>query len=114
MLAERSPTRCESALYALMAQIFGADWERQYPLGFWTVDSAVPSLLLVVQADGDYWHGRNVRHRSHPAVKNNRCNDRRCDNYCAKNGWTVLRLWESDLLNDHEWCAAAIREAVRL
>ena len=114
MLAQRVPTRCESALYELMGDIFGSEWQPQFQLGYWTVDAAVPALQLVVQADGDYWHGRLEQHRTHLSVKRNRANDRRCDTYCAKNGWTVLRLWETDLLNDRDYCAVAIRESAHL
>jgi very-short-patch-repair endonuclease len=45
-------------------------------------------------------------------VRSNIGNDRRCDAYCEQHGWTVLRFWEHDLLNNPDACAEKIRAAV--
>lgn len=111
-LASRAPTRCERALYVLMDSVFGAGhWASQYLVADrWTVDACVPSMRLVVQADGDYWHGYDPAHRTHPTVAKNIQNDRRQDKYLAKAGWRVLRLWEHELLREPEACQARLRE----
>lgn len=110
----REPTRCEIVLYELMETIFGELWEKQYAIGFWTVDAAVPELQLVVQADGDFWHGLTIEHQVYAKVRGNMANDKRCDTYCEAHGWTVLRLWEHELLKAPDLCAERIRYVARV
>ncbi len=113
-LKTKQPTRCELALYALLDELLGpGTWERQY-LVFdrWTVDAAVPALRLILQADGDWWHGRDPAIRSHAVVAENRLNDARQVAYATKAGWRTLRLWESDLLRVPKVCRAAIALAL--
>ena len=115
-LASRAPTGCERNLYALLDAVVGeGSWNSQY-LVFdkWTVDAALPNLRLVIQADGDYWHGYDPKTHSSPMVAKNRTNDRRQALYMDKAGWHLLRLWEHDLKLRPEWCADQIREHVAL
>ncbi|HET7736891.1 MAG TPA: hypothetical protein VFK52_13010 [Nocardioidaceae bacterium] len=113
-LASKEPTRAERALYSLLDAVLGEGaWAREYYVfDKWTVDAAAPELLLIFQADGDYWHGWDPETRDHPMVSRNIKNDRRQDAYIAKTPWTSLRLWEHDLLDSPEWCAERIREVV--
>ncbi|WP_371503538.1 endonuclease domain-containing protein (plasmid) [Kitasatospora sp. NBC_00374] len=118
LLTTRSETRPERILYALIAEVLAelapeVGWERQHLLlGRWTVDAAVPSLDLVLQADGDYWHGLLPESREDPRVIGNLANDARQDRALAEKGWTVLRFWESDLIGDLPACEARLRTAV--
>lgn len=107
-LRTRNPTRCEITLYELMDDVFGDGWERQCRIGTWTVDAAVPALRLVVQADGDYWHGREAKWRMHRNVARNVENDRKQARWMKQNGWTLLRFWETDLKADREQCRAEL------
>jgi DNA mismatch endonuclease (patch repair protein) len=115
-LASRSPTAPERNLYALLDDVVGEGrWSSQY-LVFdkWTVDAALPNLRLVIQADGDYWHGYDPKTHDKPMVVKNRLNDRRQAMYMEKVGWLLLRLWEHDLKLRPEWCADQIRQHVSL
>lgn len=67
---------------------------------------------LVVFCDGDFWHGRNWAERrarlsrGHNAgywvkkISRNRARDRRVVRCLREQGWTVLRIWESDVMQD--------------
>ena len=114
LLASRAPTRPERILYALLDEILGeGQWASQYVVfDKWTVDAAVPSHRLLLQADGDYWHGWDPATHAHKHVKRNMLNDRRQDAYVGKTEWTSLRLWEHDLRDRPEWCAHEIRAAL--
>lgn len=118
MLTTRAETRPERILYALIDAVAAelapeVGWERQHRLlERWTVDAAVPSLFLVLQADGDYWHGLLPESRQDPRVAGNLENDARQDRALAEAGWTVLRFWESDLIGDLPECEARLRTAV--
>ena len=72
----------------------------------------MPGLKLILQADGDYWHGREGPARENPMVMSNRANDKRLDTYATKAGWRVLRLWETDLRKHPGDCRARISAEV--
>ena len=117
-LTTRAETRPERILYALIDEVtteLAPDiaWERQHPLlGRWTVDAAIPSLNLVLQADGDYWHGLLPEYREDPRVIGNMANDARQDRALTEAGGTVLRFWEHDLIGDLPTCTERLRAAV--
>lgn len=115
-LASRAPTAPERNLYALLDNVVGeGNWSSQH-LVFdkWTVDAALPHLRLVIQADGDYWHGYDPKTHASPMVAKNRLNDRRQAAYMEKAGWLLLRLWEHDLKLRPDWCAEQIRQHVTM
>lgn len=66
-------------------------------------DFAIPSAHLIIECDGDYWH-------SLPEIKRR---DRAKDAYALKCGWKVLRLSESEILNDMTSCKERIINEVR-
>jgi DNA mismatch endonuclease, patch repair protein len=67
---------------------------------------------LVVFCDGDFWHGRNLRARlarlsaGHNAaywvekIRGNVRRDRSTNRTLRRDGWRVLRFWETDVLRD--------------
>jgi len=87
-------------------------------------DIAFPSRKIAVFCDGDFWHGRNwATSRSHPEFKSRRDfwipkirrnieRDREVDRLLARDGWTVLRFWESDLERDVEVAVTLIRDTL--
>jgi DNA mismatch endonuclease (patch repair protein) len=117
-LTTRTETRPERILYALVGEVLadqapGLPWERQLLLlNRWTVDAAIPPLRLVLQADGDYWHGLLPQYRQDPRVAGNVANDARQDEALTGAGWTVLRFWERDLIADLPSCTVRLRAAV--
>ena len=69
---------------------------------------------VAVFCDGDFWHGRKWSqlvkklrvggNGSYWAakIKANRLRDRRNERLLRRDGWLVVRLWESDILRDPE------------
>ncbi|WP_406153026.1 endonuclease domain-containing protein [Streptomyces sp. NBC_01023] len=115
-LQQTKPTRCEEILYRLMDQAIPGQWEPQLRLFHWTVDAAVPEQQLVVQADGDYWHGLTAAKSGQtpsPSVALTIKKDRAQDKYLTTAGWRVLRLWESELKQDPDWCLRRIKAALQ-
>lgn len=80
---------------------------------------------VVVFCDGDFWHGRNwshlkaqLQHRHNAAywlakICRNRKRDRHTSALLDAQGWTVLRLWETDIKKDPSAAAAAISATVK-
>ncbi|MFJ8255566.1 endonuclease domain-containing protein [Streptomyces sp. NPDC094466] len=118
LLTRRAPTRPERILYTLLDTLTAeADpslrWERQLRLlNRWTVDAAIPSLRLVLQADGDYWHGLHPKDHTDPRVLRNMANDVFQDSRLTAEGWTVHRFWERDLIRDLPACTTRLRAAI--
>ncbi len=80
---------------------------------------------VAVFCDGDFWHGRDWQRLSRklhtgtnasywiPKIKANRDRDRRNDRLLMSEGWTVIRVWETDIHRNPQQVAQAIEEFVR-
>lgn len=79
---------------------------------------------VAVFCDGDFWHGRNWRERQRKLqsswnssywlakIEYNRKRDKRNTRLLKKEGWVVIRLWESDILRDSWTSASKVRNAL--
>jgi len=88
-------------------------------------DIVFPKARVAVFCDGDFWHGRNWHRLSKklekganafywiPKIDANRKRDRRNDRLLKKDGWTVVRLWETDIHDDPERAARAVEVLIR-
>ncbi len=86
-------------------------------------DLVSASARLAVFCDGDFWHGRywgrlreQLAQRANPAywipkIAANRARDRLCQRALRRAGWTVLRVWESDIRRNPD---AVAREVARV
>jgi len=93
-----SPTSIERIGYTLLDDI-GADYVPQYILNDkFCVDAFVPACKLVIQFDGDYWHGHPLRFPNPDERQRKRMRlDKSQDAYMRKCGFSVFRAWGSDL-----------------
>ncbi len=63
---------------------------------------------VAVFVDSDFWHGRRGRFVMPKSntdfwekkIKRNRCRDKEVSRELKKQGWTVVRLWETDIKKD--------------
>ncbi len=79
---------------------------------------------VVVFCDGDFWHGRHWRQRLEKLARGsnsdywtakiaaNVARDRRNTRVLRSQGWTVLRVWETEVLHDVESVGALVNSAV--
>lgn len=79
------------------------------------VDTFLPNENVVIQWDGDYWHGHPTKikggipdHRQ----KKRMSLDKSQDAYMKKRGVKILRFWESEVINQKEKVIAAITTSV--
>lgn len=90
----------------------GCDFQEQVLLfDKFLVDVFIPSHNIVIQWDGDYWHGRNGA--SDDRQKKRKALDKSQDAYMTKSGVTVLRFWESEVKNERSKVVEIISRAVR-
>jgi DNA mismatch endonuclease (patch repair protein) len=88
-------------------------------------DITLGKSKIVVFCDGDFWHGRSWRARKVKLARGsnadywiakisaNRLRDRRTSARLKRQGWHVVRVWESDIREDPDKVAAAIVRLVR-
>ena len=88
-------------------------------------DFILRAARFVVFVDGDFWHGRHWKQRRAklaggsnaaywvPKIEGNIARDRRVTRSLRTDGWTVLRFWETDLLESAKPAVATITRAIR-
>lgn len=72
----------------------------------------IPSQRIVIFCDGDFWHGRNWNKRRRTLasgsnarywiakIESNMQRDARLRRRLRREGWSVIRVWESDIHRD--------------
>ena len=87
--------------YALLDKI-GLSYESQFIIADkFCVDAFLIDYAVVVQFDGNYWHGDPVKFPNPNHIQKKRIRlDVSQDAYMKKLGFKVIRIWESDLLGD--------------
>lgn len=90
-----------------------------------TPDIVFPRHRVVVFVDGDFWHGRDWENRRRKLVAGNNPNywvdkiaynrerDERNNQRLVELGWTVRRLWETEVLKDAEAAASTLADLLR-
>lgn len=112
----KAPTRLEVAGYAIL-DAAGVRYERQVLVaGKFTVDAVVSGKNIVIQWDGNYWHGYRAANDNTPLdarQAKRSALDKSQDAYMAKCGYVVLRFWEHEVFNQPEKVREAIQSAIR-
>lgn len=86
---KNNPTSIEVKLYAELEKR-NVNFVKQHLIYGFIVDAFVPSLNLVIEADGDYWHNRkDIKKRD--KIKNGAL---------TKYGYKMLRISETDINNN--------------
>jgi DNA mismatch endonuclease (patch repair protein) len=79
---------------------------------------------IAIFCDGDFWHGREWNRRRRKLkrganstywiakIRANIDRDKMHTKHLCQLGWTVIRLWETDILSDAEGAAAYVRREV--
>jgi DNA mismatch endonuclease, patch repair protein len=94
-----------------------------------TPDFAFTARRVAVFVDGDYWHGRVLREQGETAylatmktarrqfwldkMRRNIERDDRATKLLKEAGWSVIRVWESEVLADLEGVVQRIEEQLR-
>lgn len=73
-------------------------YEYQYKLQNRYYDFAIPSKKILIEIDGDYFHGKDKKYKELDEIqKKVRRNDKHKNRIAVENGWTLIRLWETDI-----------------
>lgn len=100
-----------------LLQEIGIDFlEQELICDKYVVDVLIPSKNIVIQWDGDYWHGhpKNLKNGNpNQLQKTNIEKDIRINKNLSNNGYTVLRFWQYDVDNNSDWVKMIIEENIR-
>lgn len=78
------------------------------------VDVFIPSKNIVIQWDGNYWHGKNIKYKDMDGRQKKRHRlDKSQDNYMKKAGITILRFWEDEVHNERSYVIDTITRAIQ-
>lgn len=84
-------------------------------------DIVFPRDRVVVFCDGDFWHGRHwtklkraLKRRANPRywvakIQANRLRDARTRRALRQKGWSVVRLWETDIRRNPSLAATSLK-----
>lgn len=114
----RFPTRkglnsLELAGHAILEKLGLPYAEQQIVGGKFVVDALIPDCRIIVQWDGDFWHGNPAVYSTlSPIQAVNARRDKQCDAYVKACGYTVLRFWESAVHPDPDLVLARLRAAL--
>lgn len=104
------PNHIEQTGYAILDSL-GIAYTPQHVIGGkFCVDAFLPDSNVVVQFDGDYWHGNPAKFPAPDARQRRRMTlDASQDAYMVKCGYTVIRVWASDLERRCDHVTAELR-----
>jgi very-short-patch-repair endonuclease len=96
-----TPNKLETLGYSILDES-KIDYIKQHLMfNKFCVDAYIPSKNIVVQFDGDYWHGNPNKFAHLDSRQKKRQNlDKSQDAYFKKCDVKVCRIWESDLVKD--------------
>jgi very-short-patch-repair endonuclease len=89
------PTSLEQELYSLL-QSMHITFTPQYTIRHYIVDAFIEPNI-VIEVDGNYWHGHPDYEPLTDRQKKQRAMDKSRDNYFGQRGYAIIRIWESDL-----------------
>lgn len=89
-------------------------YEHEVSIGRYYIDFVVTNLPVCIEVDGDYWHGnkKTDKYIGNKQQLDAINRDKRKDKFLKSKGYTVLRLWESDIKKDSETVLQHIQETI--
>lgn len=107
-------TSIEKIGYEILDEIGEAYTPQKMLAGRFCVDAVLTDIDLVIQFDGDYWHGNPDKFPEPSKLQKKRMHlDRSQDMYLKKCGFSILRIWECDINGDPSKVRARIRRRIR-
>jgi very-short-patch-repair endonuclease len=103
----RESRKCASSIES---KLFNALWNRghfivtQYKISKYSLDMAIPSLKIAIEADGEFWHYSN----SDQIAK-----DARRDEYLKSLGWVTLRFPGEKIKKDIMSCVWRVEAEIQ-
>lgn len=99
---DKNPTAPEIHFSNILIEL-NVEFETQKIVGGKIYDFFVPSKNMLIEADGNYFHAKDVHLFEMNAMqKKSVNNDKKKDVIARANGFLIERVWESDLKDNYE------------
>lgn len=111
----KSPTKLEIFGYNILSEI-GISYEKQFIISDkFTVDVFIKEHNLVIQWDGDYWHGYKKSKNGELDKRQTKrmALDKSQDAYMKTLGFKILRFWEHEVFNERENVIETIKRTIQ-
>jgi len=108
-------TSIERAVAAMLDEL-AVGYRKQFPLEIKFFDIGLPDYGLLIETNGDYWHGNPLFYKDSDLDKtqrSSRARDLTKAKLAAKHGFRLLFLWENDIKKDPDGVQARILETLR-
>lgn len=86
-----NPSPLESAMHAAL-DAAGIVYEREYQVGRYFIDIALPNAMVAIECDGRGWHDTKIEY------------DVRRDAFLREQGWHVFHFTQVQIQVSVEWC----------
>ena len=108
-------TKCERALASLLRR-YGIRYRSQAKELLGRPDFLLTDAKVVVFVNGGFWHGRDYDPKRlsdywQRKILRNMRRDGRVQRALRRLGWSVVNLWEEDVLRRPDYCIARVKRA---
>jgi len=106
IFAKRSATDIEILMAEMLEQI-GVEYHSQFFINHgkdtYSYDFKIKGAPILIEVDGDYWHGGPSTDNHVPFVNEVKEKDALKNKVAEENGYKVLRFWGSDIIEKPFW-----------
>ena len=86
-------------------------FEHQFRLGNHLYDFHIPNTNILIEVDGDYWHGNPKKFKKLNKIQQKiKQRDIKHNKIAKNNNFVLLRFWENDILNNEERVKTKLEE----
>lgn len=108
-----NPSKLEFTFAEILAGL-GIEFIHQYHLDGFDYDFYIPSKNLLIEVDGDYWHGHPDKFPTlNNMQKKNHGLDKLKTKHAGDRNYELLRFWETDIREDRFGCIKRLMEIVK-
>ena len=75
-------------------------------------DFKIKNINLLIEIDGDYWHGGPGVEKHFYKLDEVKINDQIKNQLASENGYSLIRIWESDIYNQPDILIQKIKELI--
>lgn len=99
---DKNPTAPEKMFMSILEEL-EIEYETQKIVGGKIYDFFIPSKNILIEVDGDYWHGKDKELKEMSLIQKKAFyNDIRKNAIAKNNGYQIERVWEEEIMKNYE------------
>jgi G:T-mismatch repair DNA endonuclease (very short patch repair protein) len=98
---KKKNTKPERELKSILKEL-NIKFKHSYKYQGYYFDFYLPELNILIEVDGNYWHGKGLKWEElNAAQQNSRLNDIKKNQLCLDTKQSLIRLWEDEIEKQH-------------